>query len=101
MTLLLTKSDIRNWIRNIEQHASDNVNKILVGNKADMDESKRVCYIFFAAIIVSIIFFLDYRFIVYYVFLLITYLVLNFSRLCPPPRAKHWQMSTGSSFLKR
>eukprot|EP00850_Spirogloea_muscicola_P002780 SM000011S18958 [mRNA] locus=s11:46574:48914:- [translate_table: standard] len=34
-------SDIRNWIRNIEQHASDNVNKILVGNKADMDESKR------------------------------------------------------------
>ncbi|XP_052176861.1 ras-related protein RABE1c-like isoform X1 [Diospyros lotus] len=30
-----------NWIRNIEQHASDNVNKILVGNKADMDESKR------------------------------------------------------------
>ncbi|KAF8395073.1 hypothetical protein HHK36_019013 [Tetracentron sinense] len=34
-------SDIKNWIRNIEQHASDNVNKILVGNKADMDESKR------------------------------------------------------------
>ncbi|KAH9618365.1 hypothetical protein KSS87_014325 [Heliosperma pusillum] len=34
-------TDIRNWIRNIEQHASDNVNKILVGNKADMDESKR------------------------------------------------------------
>ncbi|THF99657.1 hypothetical protein TEA_027373 [Camellia sinensis var. sinensis] len=34
--------DIRNWIRSIEQHASDNVNKILVGNKADMDESKRV-----------------------------------------------------------
>ncbi|KAF4385362.1 hypothetical protein G4B88_026645 [Cannabis sativa] len=34
-------NNIRNWIRNIEQHASDNVNKILVGNKADMDESKR------------------------------------------------------------
>ncbi|RZC77186.1 hypothetical protein C5167_001334 [Papaver somniferum] len=33
--------DIKNWIKNIEQHASDNVNKILVGNKADMDESKR------------------------------------------------------------
>lgn len=33
--------DIRNWIKNIEQHASDNVNKILVGNKADMD-NKRV-----------------------------------------------------------
>lgn len=39
---LCTCLDIRNWIRNIEQHASDNVNKILVGNKADMDESKRV-----------------------------------------------------------
>ncbi|MFS7900834.1 putative small GTPase, P-loop containing nucleoside triphosphate hydrolase [Helianthus anomalus] len=37
--------DIRNWIRNIEQHASDNVNKTLVGNKADMDGSKRVFYI--------------------------------------------------------
>lgn len=36
-------ADIKNWIRNIEQHASDNVNKVLVGNKADMDESKRVC----------------------------------------------------------
>ncbi|XWS59775.1 hypothetical protein CRYUN_Cryun08bG0150400 [Craigia yunnanensis] len=39
-------NNIRNWIRNIEQHASDNVNKILVGNKADMDESKRVCFSF-------------------------------------------------------
>ncbi|WMV56425.1 hypothetical protein MTR67_049810 [Solanum verrucosum] len=37
----ILRADIRNWIRNIEQHASDNVNKILVGNKADMDESKR------------------------------------------------------------
>ncbi|XP_009602059.1 ras-related protein RABE1c-like [Nicotiana tabacum] len=35
-------NNIRNWIRSIEQHGSDNVNKILVGNKADMDESKRV-----------------------------------------------------------
>ncbi|KAJ6821489.1 uncharacterized protein M6B38_391310 [Iris pallida] len=34
-------NNIRNWIANIEQNASDNVNKILVGNKADMDESKR------------------------------------------------------------
>lgn len=34
-------NNIKNWIRNIEQHASDNVNKILVGNKADMDEGKR------------------------------------------------------------
>ncbi|GBG62967.1 hypothetical protein CBR_g34667 [Chara braunii] len=35
-------NNIRNWIRNIEQHASDTVNKILIGNKADMDESKRM-----------------------------------------------------------
>ncbi|CAI9114700.1 OLC1v1015479C1 [Oldenlandia corymbosa var. corymbosa] len=36
--------DIRHWIRNIdEQHASsDKVCKILVGNKADVDETKRV-----------------------------------------------------------
>lgn len=33
---------MRKWIRNIEQHASENVNKILVGNKVDMDESQRV-----------------------------------------------------------
>lgn len=39
-------SDIRNWMRNIEQHASDNVNKILIGNKADMDPSKRVGFLF-------------------------------------------------------
>lgn len=42
--ILAVIADIRNWIRNIEQHASDNVNKILVGNKADMDESKRVTF---------------------------------------------------------
>ena len=45
LSRLFTFVDIRNWIRYIEQHDSDNVHKILVGNKADMDESKRVCYI--------------------------------------------------------
>ena len=52
IALIITISsfaDIRNWIRNIEQHASDNVNKVLVGNKADMDESKRVCNFYFFA----------------------------------------------------
>ena len=34
-------NNIRNWMRNIEQHAQENVNKILVGNKCDM-EDKRV-----------------------------------------------------------
>ncbi|KAE8679462.1 Ras-related protein RABE1d [Hibiscus syriacus] len=42
--LILLLAYIRNWIRNIEQHASDNVNMVLVGNKADMDESKRVMF---------------------------------------------------------
>eukprot|EP00164_Ancoracysta_twista_P000281 GFYU01000397.1.p1 GENE.GFYU01000397.1~~GFYU01000397.1.p1 ORF type:complete len:205 (+),score=66.19 GFYU01000397.1:206-820(+) len=34
--------NVRNWIRNIEQHASDNVNKILVGNKCDLVDKKVV-----------------------------------------------------------
>ena len=34
--------NICNWIRNIELHAFDNVNKIMVGNKFDMNESKRM-----------------------------------------------------------
>lgn len=34
-------NNIRNWMRNITQHASGNVNKILVGNKSDMAEEKR------------------------------------------------------------
>ena len=33
-------NNIRNWIRNIEQHASEGVNKILVGNKCDMLDKK-------------------------------------------------------------
>jgi len=34
-------ANIRNWMRNIEQNASDSVNKVLVGNKSDMPEGKR------------------------------------------------------------
>lgn len=33
--------DVRNWFSNIEQHATEGVNKILIGNKCDM-EDKRV-----------------------------------------------------------
>ena len=32
--------NIRNWIRNIEQHATENVNKMLIGNKCDMVDKK-------------------------------------------------------------
>jgi len=35
-------SNIRNWIRNIEQHATENVNKMLVGNKCDMVDKRVV-----------------------------------------------------------
>ncbi|KAL7313054.1 GTP-binding protein [Mucor circinelloides] len=34
-------ANVRNWFSNIEQHASEGVNKILIGNKCDM-EDKRV-----------------------------------------------------------
>jgi len=34
--------NIRNWIRNIDQHAAENVDKILVGNKCDMVTEKVV-----------------------------------------------------------
>nr|ACF86285.1 unknown [Zea mays] len=55
-------NNIRNWIRNIEQHASDNVNKILVGNKADMDESKRVrkLYILYLYLIIQTLYMLNF-----------------------------------------
>jgi|TARA_B100001540_G_scaffold204476_1_gene180148 Ras-related protein Rab-8A len=33
--------NVRNWMRNIEQHATENVCKILVGNKSDVPEEKR------------------------------------------------------------
>jgi hypothetical protein len=36
--------DVRNWFSNIEQHASEGVNKILIGNKCDM-EDKRVSFL--------------------------------------------------------
>jgi len=35
-------NNITNWMKNIEQHASDNVNKLLVGNKCDMVDKREV-----------------------------------------------------------
>lgn len=35
-------NNVRNWIKNIETHASSTVNKILVGNKCDVSESQRM-----------------------------------------------------------
>ena len=35
-------ANVRNWMRQIEQNADENVNRILIGNKADIDPSERV-----------------------------------------------------------
>jgi Ras-related protein Rab-8A len=35
-------SDIRNWHSNIEQHAAEGVNKILIGNKSDWTDKRVV-----------------------------------------------------------
>jgi len=35
-------SDIRAWHANIEQHASEGVNKILIGNKSDWNEKRQI-----------------------------------------------------------
>lgn len=35
-------ADIRTWFSNVEQHASEGVNKILIGNKCDWEEKRVV-----------------------------------------------------------
>ena len=87
-------ADIRNWIRNIEQHASDNVNKILVGNKADMDESKRVQYI-------TSEFHPFYNCLIHEVINSVFGDSFFFFRLYQKQRVKHLLMNMGSSSLKR
>lgn len=34
--------DIRTWFQNVEQHATEGVNKILIGNKCDWEEKRVV-----------------------------------------------------------
>ncbi|KAK2168909.1 hypothetical protein LSH36_13g08025 [Paralvinella palmiformis] len=34
--------NIRNWIRNIEEHASSDVEKMILGNKCDMNDKRQV-----------------------------------------------------------
>jgi Ras-related protein Rab-8A len=34
--------NVRNWMRQIDQNAAENVNRILIGNKCDVDASERV-----------------------------------------------------------
>ena len=35
-------ADIRTWFANVEQHATEGVNKILIGNKCDWEEKRAV-----------------------------------------------------------
>jgi len=37
-----TFANISNWLRNIEDHAKEDVEKIIVGNKTDLDNQRRV-----------------------------------------------------------
>jgi small GTP-binding protein len=37
-----TFENITNWIRNIEQHASEDVEKMILGNKCDMEDKRTV-----------------------------------------------------------
>jgi GTPase SAR1 family protein len=38
----IDKTDIRTWFSNVEQHASEGVNKILIGNKCDWEDKRAV-----------------------------------------------------------
>ena len=37
--------NIKNWIRNIEEHASADVEKMILGNKCDMNDRRQVGYL--------------------------------------------------------
>jgi len=36
--------NIKNWIRNIEEHASADVEKMILGNKCDMNDKRQVSF---------------------------------------------------------
>ena len=40
--ILTLHLDIRTWFNNVEQHASEGVHKILIGNKCDWEEKRAV-----------------------------------------------------------
>lgn len=42
MRIRLTCTDIRTWFSNVEQHATEGVRKILIGNKCDWEEKRAV-----------------------------------------------------------
>jgi GTPase SAR1 family protein len=40
--LTVSSTDIRTWFSNVEQHATEGVNKILIGNKCDWEDKRAV-----------------------------------------------------------
>ena len=42
LTCSFLSTDIRTWFSNVEQHATEGVNKILIGNKCDWEEKRAV-----------------------------------------------------------
>ena len=49
-------TNVRNWMRQIDQNAAENVNRILIGNKSDVDPSERVRFTpFHSSFILSLI----------------------------------------------
>jgi Ras-related protein Rab-8A len=54
-------TNVRNWMRQIDSNASENVNRILIGNKADVDSEKagdRVCRYHSCIVILMMILFI-------------------------------------------
>jgi Ras-related protein Rab-8A len=49
-------NNVRNWMRQIDQNAAENVNRVLIGNKCDVDASERVSCFKFCTAVVSCIF---------------------------------------------
>ena len=37
-------TNVRNWMRQIDQNAAENVNRVLIGNKCDVDPAERVSF---------------------------------------------------------
>ena len=48
--------NIKNWIRNIEEHASADVEKMILGNKCDMNDRRQVRYIIFSKVMIRKLF---------------------------------------------
>ena len=44
VTNLKTFSNVKNWVRNIQNYAPQTVNKILIGNKCDMESDRKVSF---------------------------------------------------------